>query len=88
MPDAWPHLLEACERFFRAGVRHVESLGDDGLAATAHVEERSRVRMEVILEMAAHEIHHRTQLASYLRLLDLPIPEIYGPSADTGEKMA
>ncbi len=29
-----------------------------------------------------HMIHHRGQLAVYLRLLDLPVPSIYGPSAD------
>ena len=26
--------------------------------------------------------HHRGQLAVYLRLLDIPVPSIYGPSAD------
>ena len=29
-----------------------------------------------------HLIHHRGQLCVYLRLLDLPVPSIYGPSAD------
>ena len=29
-----------------------------------------------------HLIHHRAQLGVYLRLNDLPVPSIYGPSAD------
>jgi uncharacterized damage-inducible protein DinB len=29
-----------------------------------------------------HSIHHRAQLGVYLRLLDKPIPGMYGPSAD------
>lgn len=29
-----------------------------------------------------HVIHHRGQLAVYLRLLDVPVPSVYGPSAD------
>ena len=29
-----------------------------------------------------HMIHHRAQLGVYLRLNDLPVPSIYGPSAD------
>lgn len=29
-----------------------------------------------------HLIHHRGQLTVYLRLLDIPVPGIYGPSAD------
>ncbi len=29
-----------------------------------------------------HSAHHRTQLTIYLRLLDRPVPPIYGPTAD------
>src|SRR5215216_3050443 len=29
-----------------------------------------------------HLIHHRAQLGVYLRLLDVPVPAMYGPSAD------
>lgn len=31
-----------------------------------------------------HLIHHRGQLSVYLRLNDIPVPSIYGPSADEG----
>jgi uncharacterized damage-inducible protein DinB len=31
-----------------------------------------------------HIIHHRGQLSVYLRLIDVAIPAIYGPSADEG----
>ncbi|MEX2261516.1 MAG: DinB family protein [Bryobacteraceae bacterium] len=31
-----------------------------------------------------HSIHHRAQLGVYLRLNDVPVPAIYGPSADEG----
>lgn len=30
----------------------------------------------------SHLIHHRAQLTVYLRLLDVPVPGMYGPSAD------
>lgn len=29
-----------------------------------------------------HMVHHRAQLGVYLRLLDIPVPKTYGPSAD------
>jgi len=29
-----------------------------------------------------HWVHHRAQIGVYLRLLDVPIPGLYGPSAD------
>lgn len=31
-----------------------------------------------------HLLHHRGQLSVYLRLLNIPIPGMYGPSADEG----
>ena len=31
-----------------------------------------------------HSIHHRAQLGVYLRLNDVPVPSLYGPSADEG----
>lgn len=31
-----------------------------------------------------HAVHHRGQLSVYLRLLDIPVPSIYGASADEG----
>lgn len=36
-----------------------------------------------------HLIHHRGQLTVYLRLCDVPLPPIYGPTADvTGDQLA
>lgn len=32
--------------------------------------------------LISHMIHHRAQLGVYLRLNDLPVPSLYGPSAD------
>jgi uncharacterized damage-inducible protein DinB len=40
-------------------------------------------RIAAIRSMAMnHLIHHRGQLSVFLRLLDIPIPGMYGPSAD------
>jgi uncharacterized damage-inducible protein DinB len=33
----------------------------------------------------SHIIHHRPQLGVYLRMNDVPVPSLYGPSADEGQ---
>jgi uncharacterized damage-inducible protein DinB len=41
-----------------------------------------RPREWVFWRRVLHSAHHRTQLTVYLRLLDRPVPPIYGPTAD------
>jgi uncharacterized damage-inducible protein DinB len=36
----------------------------------------------VVRQTINHLVHHRGQLTVYLRLLDVPVPSIYGPTAD------
>lgn len=42
----------------------------------------SAPRATVVRTHINHLIHHRGQLSVYLRLIDVPVPSIYGPSAD------
>ena len=42
-------------------------------------------RRAAIRQTITHLSHHRGQLTVYLRLLDVPVPSVYGPTAD--EKM-
>ena len=50
-------------------------MGDRTLASLPRVMALRRVFMD-------HIIHHRAQLGVFLRLLDVPIPGMYGASAD------
>jgi uncharacterized damage-inducible protein DinB len=50
------------------------------LVATKVVAEQPRHVM--LRESINHLAHHRGQLTVYLRLNDVPVPSIYGPSAD------
>lgn len=51
-------------------------MGDRVLATDA--------RRAVVRNTISHMVHHRAQLGVYLRLLDLPVPSAYGPTADEG----
>lgn len=59
------------------------------LSATWRITRQGQVllelpRMGVIRTLLLnHMIHHRGQLSVYLRLRDVPLPSIYGPTADT-----
>ncbi len=44
-------------------------------------------KIDVIRMSLSQQIHHRAQLGVYLRLLDIPIPGSYGPSADENNFM-
>ena len=46
---------------------------------TAFTMPRTAVLRNMVMN---HMIHHRAQLGVYLRLLDIPVPGVYGPSAD------
>jgi uncharacterized damage-inducible protein DinB len=39
-------------------------------------------RGEVVRQHLSHLVHHRGQLTVYLRLVDVPLPPVYGPTAD------
>lgn len=41
-------------------------------------------KKETIQSSINHWVHHRGQLTVYMRLNDIPVPSIYGPSADEG----
>ncbi|HEV8487746.1 MAG TPA: DinB family protein [Blastocatellia bacterium] len=42
-----------------------------------------RSRAWVLTRRMNHSTHHRGMLVIYLRLLDIPLPSVYGPTADT-----
>ena len=41
-------------------------------------------RGPVVRQTINHLVHHRGQLTVYLRMVNVPIPSIYGPTADEG----
>ena len=65
----------------RPDERHLDVLGD--LSKRDGSELFSMPKAAVLRSYAFnHLVHHRGQLSVYLRLRDVPVPPIYGPSAD------
>ncbi len=80
-------LVELFERSLAAGRDALQEATEADLEPTWVLRNGPQVLMtmnkyEVIRHAFAQTIHHRAQLGVYLRLLDIPIPGSYGPSAD------
>ncbi len=57
-------------------------LNDLWTLRTADKIHMSASKKDMVRHCINQQIHHRAQLGMYLRLLDVPIPGSYGPSAD------
>jgi uncharacterized damage-inducible protein DinB len=87
-PDSVPGILELFDQALATAVITLKKQPDERLLALW----RLRMDEQVILEMPRisavrtlilnHLIHHRGQLSVYLRLQNVPLPSIYGPTAD------
>ena len=90
--DANPHqtsaaLVEAHNKAVADARRALMATNDDLLIRPWRLRLGERVVSEdpkhvAIRDTFAHLAHHRGQLTVYLRLNDVPVPAIYGPSAD------
>jgi len=86
--ESTAHLLSELERTAGEAKSQTAKASDDHLRATWKLSFGDRVIFEaprMLLYRTVflnHVVHHRAQLGVYLRLLNLPVPGLYGPSAD------
>ena len=87
-PGSAAELIPALDASVQAAQEYLCGLSESSAMGswrlTAHGSEvftKPRVTMMRAL-MLNHWYHHRGQLSVYLRLLEVPVPTIYGPSAD------
>ena len=80
-------LLEYFERSLADGRSHLLAVNEETLAETWTLRNGDVVlhvatKGDIIRMAYCQIVHHRAQLGVFLRLLDIPIPGSYGPSAD------
>ncbi len=80
-------IVDLFERSLAEGKASLSSATEDDLLPTWTLRNGSHVlavmsKYELVRHAYAQTIHHRAQLGVYLRLLNVPIPGSYGPSAD------
>jgi uncharacterized damage-inducible protein DinB len=80
-------LLEQFDRGVREGRDALAGTKDSDFAEQWSLTSGDRVlftmpRAVVVRQHFSHMVHHRAQLGVYLRLIDVPVPAMYGPTAD------
>ncbi len=87
-PSSVPALLAAFDDHVRRAASVLAEAGPTVAEATWRLTVRGTPRVErpkgeALRDFTLHHvIHHRGQLSVYLRLLDVPVPGVYGPTAD------
>jgi uncharacterized damage-inducible protein DinB len=87
-PTTTDEILAAHDEGVSTVTKVLRTLGDSGLqqpwTATFNGTPMTTVPRAAFVRRAllSHTYHHRGQLSVYLRLIDVPVPSIYGPSAD------
>ncbi len=88
MPTTTAEVLAALDQSVAQAQALVGAMTDDDLMATWRLQlgDREILAMPRIgflrSIMLNHWYHHRGQLSVYFRVLGVPVPSIYGPSAD------
>ena len=81
-------LLGILDQELAGATKVLESASDDDFEKIWTVRRGEQVYFSLPKKVAirswgySHLYHHRGQLSVYLRLLDVPVPGMYGPSAD------
>ena len=88
-PKTTSELVEAFDKKFAAGINSLENAADPVFSEDWTLRNGADIyvkttKLDIVRQTINHMIHHRGQLSVYLRLKDIPVPEIYGPSADEG----
>ncbi|HEY2090466.1 MAG TPA: DinB family protein [Thermoanaerobaculia bacterium] len=87
-PTSGAEILAAFDENIPYAANKIAEWGDAGLQQiwTLKFQGRAVFQIPRIAAVRAillnHTYHHRGQLTVYLRLLDVPVPSIFGPSAD------
>ncbi len=80
-------LVEHFDENLEAARRALKNASDETLAEPFHLKNQGQIiftapKKEHLGSTVNHLVHHRGQLTVFMRLKDIPVPSIYGPSAD------
>lgn len=89
-PETTAELVEFFDKQNTDAIESLKNTSDESMMQNWKLRNGEQVyfdmpRIQVLRGMVFnHIVHHRGQLSVYLRLNDVPVPALYGPSADEG----
>jgi uncharacterized damage-inducible protein DinB len=93
-PKSKEEILHALDESIKSAQKYLDGVSESSAVAMWRMnlngtEVMAMPRLGLLRSiMLNHWYHHRGQLSVYLRMLEVPVPTIYGPSADENPFMA
>jgi len=86
-PKNTAELVNHFDENVQGAIKALQKVSDEELNETFYLKHNGQVvfsspKKQNIEMTVNHMVHHRGQLTVYMRLNDIPVPSIYGPSAD------
>jgi len=86
-PKSTAELVSHFDENLQAAKDALQNASDEALAVPFYLKNQGQVvfsssKKESVGSSINHLVHHRGQLTVYMRLNEIPVPSIYGPSAD------
>lgn len=86
-PKSTDEVVRHFDENFNEAIKQLQNVSNEALEEPFYLKNNGQVifsspKKQNISSSINHLVHHRGQLTVYLRLNDIPVPSIYGPSAD------
>jgi uncharacterized damage-inducible protein DinB len=86
-PDTTAALVANYDKYIEGARKALQGISNEALKETFYLKHSGKTlfscsQKENVSSTLNHWVHHRGQLTVYMRLNDIAVPSIYGPSAD------
>ncbi len=83
VPSSVKDIIDVYKKYSKALIKSVESKWtDNNLTDVIDMYGQKWEKKKILLSLITHQIHHRAQMTVIMRIQNISVPGIYGPSKD------